>query len=181
MNKSRLEAFTDAIIAVAMTILVLELERPKTDSITGLLESIPQIGISLATFFILATYWVNHHNLFAKIHQIDKSVLWLNTWFLFIIVMVPFFSSWVSVYPNSFVPELSYAILLSVGNLMYFLLTKHLLKINGHMKISDTTIKKSVFTIILNLISIVLGIFITPAIMLISQVIVFLIWIDKND
>lgn len=182
MSKSRLEAFTDAVIAIVMTILVLELARPKSDGLNGLINLLPQLGVYLISFLILAIYWINHHHLFLSIKKINGQILWINIAFLFIISLIPIFSNWVSLYPNSFIPELCYVIIFFIGNALYFLLTRQLLKVNRHLKRSDSTLQKNVISIVINAISIILGYFLTPLMMLFGSLLVFLLWIipSKN-
>ncbi|WP_376713338.1 TMEM175 family protein [Lactococcus petauri] len=117
MSKVRLEAFTDAVIAIIMTILVLELTRPTSDTWNALKEILPHLAVYFISFIILAIYWVNHHHLLQSIQKIDSKVLWINIFFIFILSLVPIFSNWVSLYPNSFIPELCYVLLFSFANL----------------------------------------------------------------
>lgn len=182
MSKTRLEAFTDAIIAIIMTVLVLELVRPDSDSLQSFIDLLPHLGVYLVSFFILAIYWVNHHHLFQSIKKINAKVLWINISFLFVLSLIPIFSNWVSIYPNSFIPELGYVIIFFCGNFIYLLLTRELLKINGHRKTSESTVKKNIISVGLNVISIILGYFIAPVIMLIASALIFSMWVipDKN-
>ncbi|MFC4652423.1 TMEM175 family protein [Lactococcus nasutitermitis] len=182
MTKTRLEAFTDAVIAIIMTILVLELSGPKSDTLESLIELLPHLGVYFISFIILAIYWVNHHHLFQSIKKISGDVLWINILFLFILSLVPVFSNWVSHYPNSFIPELGYVLVFFFANFMYFILTKQLLKVNGHLHSSDSTLKKNILSVVMNIISIALGYFIAPVIMLFGSALVFSMWIipDKK-
>lgn len=182
MSKVRLEAFTDAVIAIIMTILVLELTRPTSDTWNALKEILPHLVVYFISFIILAIYWVNHHHLLQSIQKIDSKVLWINIFFIFILSLVPIFSNWVSLYPNSFIPELCYVLLFSIANLIYYFLTKYLLKINKRIRSDNATLKKNIVSVILNIISIALGYFIAPIIMLIGSVIVFSLWVvpDKK-
>ncbi|MCU5754419.1 TMEM175 family protein [Lactococcus lactis] len=82
MSKTRLEAFTDAVIAIIMTVLVLELVRPDSDSLQSFIALLPHLGVYFVSFFILAIYWVNHHHLFQSIKRINGKVLWINISFL---------------------------------------------------------------------------------------------------
>ena len=177
MSKSRLEAFTDAVIAIIMTILVLELTQPNSNTWESLKELLPHLGVYFISFIILSVYWVNHHHLLQSITRINGRVLWVNILFLFVLSLVPVFSSWVSHYPNSFVPELSYVALFSLANLFYYLLTKELLKINKDRQLYNSTINKNILSVILNLISVIVGYFTAPVIMLLVTAFVFSLWI----
>lgn len=182
MNKSRLEAFTDAVIAIIMTILVLELARPDSDTWESLAKILPHLGVYFISFIMLAVYWVNHHHLLQSINKINGEVLWINMFFLFVLSLMPFVSNWVSHYLNSFVPELCYVILLTLANLTYYLLTRKLLNINKSKVLGTSTIIKNRISLLLNLLSIVLGYFIAPIIMLLMSIFIFSLWIipDKN-
>ncbi len=182
MNESRLEAFTDAVIAIIMTILVLELARPDSDTWESLAKILPHLGVYFISFIMLAVYWVNHHHLLQSINKINGKVLWINMFFLFVLSLMPFVSNWVSHYLNSFVPELCYVILLTLANLTYYLLTRELLNINKSKVLGTSTIIKNRISLLLNLLSIVLGYFIAPIIMLLMSIFIFSLWIipDKN-
>lgn len=182
MNKSRLEAFTDAVIAIIMTILVLELARPDSDTWESLAKILPHLGVYFISFIMLAVYWVNHHHLLQSINKINGKVLWINMFFLFVLSLMPFVSNWVSHYLNSFVPELCYVILLTLANLTYYLLTRELLNINKSKVLGTSTIIKNRISLLLNLLSIVLGYFIAPIIRLLMSIFIFSLWIipDKN-
>lgn len=182
MSKTRLEAFTDAVIAIIMTVLVLELVRPDSDSLQSFIALLPHLGVYFVSFFILDIYWGNHHHLFQSIKRINGKVLWINISFLFVLSLIPIFSNWVSIYPNSFIPEVGYVIIFFFGNFIYLLLTRELLKINGHRKTSETTIRKNILSVVLNIVSILLGYFIAPVIMLVGSALIFSMWVipDKN-
>ena len=182
MSKTRLEAFTDAVIAIIMTVLVLELVRPDSDSLQSFIALLPHLGVYFVSFFILAIYWVNHHHLFQSIKRINGKVLWINISFLFVLSLIPIFSNWLSIYPNSFIPEVGYVIIFFFGNFIYLLLTRELLKSNGHRKTSETTIRKNILSVVLNIVSILLGYFIAPVIMLVGSALIFSMWVipDKN-
>ena len=117
-----------------------------------------------------------------SIKRINGKVLWINISFLFVLSLIPIFSNWVSIYPNSFIPELGYVIIFFFGNFIYLLLTRELLKINGHRKTSETTIRKNILSVVLNIVSILLGYFIAPVIMLVGSALIFSMWVipDKN-
>ncbi|HAV95613.1 MAG TPA: hypothetical protein DCW64_08000, partial [Lactococcus lactis] len=119
---------------------------------------------------------------FQSIKRINGKVLWINISFLFVLSLIPIFSNWVSIYPNSFIPELGYVIIFFLGNFIYLLLTRELLKINGHRKTSETTIRKNILSVVLNIVSILLGYFIAPVIMLVGSALIFSMWVipDKN-
>ena len=95
MNKERLVAFTDAIVAIAATIMVLELHTPITDDWQGLREEWPTFLAYLISFSVIYVVWYNHHNLFAKAEVVTTRTFLLNGLWLFFLTLVPFTTGWV--------------------------------------------------------------------------------------
>ena len=95
MNKGRLEAFTDAVIAIILTILVLELQPPHSGSLASLWQLRGVFAIYLVSFLTLIVYWNNHHHLFQLVERIDWRVMWANSFFMLVVSMFPFATSWV--------------------------------------------------------------------------------------
>ena len=95
MRSARLEAFSDGVIAVIITIMVLELRVPTADGLAGFISIVPRLGIYALSFFMVAIYWVNHHELCRRNESIHYRVLWANLLFLFVLSLVPFFTDYV--------------------------------------------------------------------------------------
>ena len=91
MSSSRLEAFSDGVIAVIITIMVLELHVPHEDGWAGLWSVAPRLGIYLLSFLMVGIYWINHHELIRPAESIDYRVLWSNLIFLFVLSLIPYF------------------------------------------------------------------------------------------
>jgi uncharacterized membrane protein len=91
MTSSRLEAFSDGVIAVIITIMVLELHVPHADGWPGLWSIAPRLAIYLLSFLMVGIYWINHHELVRRAESIDYLVLWSNLIFLFVLSLIPFF------------------------------------------------------------------------------------------
>ncbi|MDN6577408.1 MAG: DUF1211 domain-containing protein, partial [Lactiplantibacillus plantarum] len=94
MNKARLEAFTDAIIAIVLTLLVLDLPRPQTPSVRALFAEWQSIYVYIITFTLLISIWLNHHDLFVQVKKIDRVVFWANSFWLLCQSFIPFMASW---------------------------------------------------------------------------------------
>ena len=92
---ARLEAFSDGVIAVIITIMVLELKVPLQDGIAGLHAVLPTIGLYALSFAFTGVYWVNHHHLVHRTDQADERTLYANLFFLFWLSLLPFFTSYV--------------------------------------------------------------------------------------
>jgi uncharacterized membrane protein len=94
MGKGRIEAFTDGVIAIIVTIMVLELKVPHGTDATALLALWPTFVAYAISFVTIAIYWVNHHQMFHQAKRIDHAVLWANLLWLFFLSLVPFFTAY---------------------------------------------------------------------------------------
>jgi uncharacterized membrane protein len=97
LSPARLEAFSDGVIAVIITIMVLELKVPVQDGLAGVLVVLPTIFLYLLTFVQIGIYWVNHHYLVDEVETVSHSVLWANLVFLFCLSLFPFATDWIGV------------------------------------------------------------------------------------
>lgn len=95
LSPARLEAFSDSVIAVIITILVLELKAPVKDGLAGLREVAPTVFLYLLTFVQIGIYWVNHHYLIDETEEVGHGALWANLIFLFCLSLFPFATEWV--------------------------------------------------------------------------------------
>jgi len=93
---ARLEAFSDGVIAVIITIMVLELKVPLHDGLAGLMAVLPTIGLYALSFAFTGVYWVNHHHLVHRTDQADERTLYANLFFLFWLSLLPFFTEYVA-------------------------------------------------------------------------------------
>src|SRR5215469_821260 len=91
MTSSRLEAFSDGVIAVIITIMVLELHVPHQDGLAGLWSVAPRFGVYVMSFMVVGIYWINHHELLRRTEEVDQKVLWANLVFLFALSVIPYF------------------------------------------------------------------------------------------
>ena len=108
MTKNRLEAFSDGVLAIIITIMILELGQPLGSGIKDLLTLGPTLLGYLLSFFFLAIYWVNHHLAFHDVETINLKVLWCNIIWLFIISFIPFATAWAGKYPSDWAPVTVY-------------------------------------------------------------------------
>src|SRR3954464_477885 len=97
LSPARLEAFSDGVIAVIITILVLELKVPEPSGIAGLLAVVPTVLLYLLTFVQIGIYWVNHHYLVNDTETVSHGILWSNLIFLFSLSLFPFATEWIGV------------------------------------------------------------------------------------
>ena len=96
VSTRRLEALSDGVIAVIITIMVLELHVASAHGLPGLLHVLPRLGIYALSFMLTAVYWVNHHELCRRTESVTYRVLWANLLFLFTLSLVPFFTDYVA-------------------------------------------------------------------------------------
>ena len=108
MEKNRLEAFSDGVLAIIITIMILELKQPVSDGIGDLLALWPTLLAYLLSFFFIAIYWVNHHHMFRLAERINLRILWCNMVWLFVMSFIPFTTAWVGTYPTSWAPLCAY-------------------------------------------------------------------------
>lgn len=94
-STARLEAFSDGVIAVIITIMVLEIKVPHQDGAAGLYALFPILLVYLLSFVFTGIYWINHQHLLRRIHSADHAILYANLWFLFCLSLLPFSTSYV--------------------------------------------------------------------------------------
>jgi uncharacterized membrane protein len=127
MTKSRLEAFSDGVLAIIITIMVLELHAPDGDSLAALRQLIPTfLGYGLSFIFV-GIYWNNHHHLFQAVRVVDGRVLWANLHLLFWLSLVPFATAWMGDSGFSGWPVAFYGTVLLLAGAAYYLLVRTLL------------------------------------------------------
>jgi uncharacterized membrane protein len=97
LGRGRLEAFSDGVIAVIVTIMVLELKVPRPDGVAGLLAVLPTVFLYLLTFVQVGIYWVNHHYLVDEAETVSHGIFWANLMFLFCLSLFPFAMEWIGV------------------------------------------------------------------------------------
>ena len=132
MTKGRLEAFTDAVIAIVMTIMVLDL-RPPAGHSWGDLEHghvLPRLLVYALSFTFLAIYWNNHHHLMHVVERIDGRVLWANMGLLFALSLTPAATAWWGGHTSYKAPVVVYGLVLLLSAIAYFLLTRALLALH---------------------------------------------------
>lgn len=139
MTKGRLEAFSDAVIAISMTIMVLELRPPHGADIVALKPLAPIVISYVLSYVFLGIYWSNHHHLIQGVRHVSGAVLWANLHLLFWLSLVPFVTAWMG--ENSFAsgPVALYGGVLLGAACAYYVLTITLIRANG----LDSTVAKA--------------------------------------
>ncbi len=121
MGKGRLEAFSDAVLAILITIMVLELHAPATAELSALKALVPQLLTYLLSFVYLGIYWNNHHHLLHAATGIDGAVMWANLHLLFWLSLIPFATAWLG-NTGAEAPTAIYGAVLFMAGLAYFVL-----------------------------------------------------------
>lgn len=131
MTKNRMEAFSDGVIAIIITIMVLELRAPHESSPNALIPLIPVLLSYVLSFVFLGIYWSNHHHLLHAVEHVNGGVLWANLHLLFWLSLVPFVTAWMG--ENYFAPWCAafYGIVLLFASIAYFILTRALISVHG--------------------------------------------------
>ena len=131
MTKNRLEAFSDGVIAIIITIMVLELKVPHEASWRGLIPLAPVFLSYLLSFVYIGIYWSNHHHLLQAVKHVDGRVLWANLHLLFWLSLVPFVTGWMG--ENNFAagPVSLYGVVMLFASIAYFILARLLVSLHG--------------------------------------------------
>jgi uncharacterized membrane protein len=131
MRKGRLEAFSDGVIAILITIMVLQLAIPRGSDLAALLPLVPVLLSYLLSFIYLAIYWNNHHHLLQAAERVNGSVLWANMNLLFWLSLVPFATAWMGENHAAAWPVALYGVSLLMPAIAYYILTRALIALHG--------------------------------------------------
>jgi uncharacterized membrane protein len=153
MTKGRLEAFSDGVIAIIITIMVLEAKVPHGDASLAALWPIVPVFVSYAlSFLYLGIYWNNHHHMLHAAPRIDGRVLWANLNLLFWLSLIPFATGWMGENHFATWPSAFYGVVLLLAGIAYFILAQVLVAVNGR----DSALAKAIGRDVKGRISIVL-------------------------
>ena len=128
MHKGRLEAFSDGVIAIIITIMVLELHAPTGVDFEGLRHSLPTLLSYLLSFVFLGIYWNNHHHLFQAAHRVTGGILWANLHLLFWLSLIPFVTSWMGSSGYASLPVAVYGVVLLCCGVAFTIVTQLLIR-----------------------------------------------------
>jgi uncharacterized membrane protein len=131
MGKGRLEAFSDGVIAVIITIMVLEIKVPHGDDLAALGSVAPALAVYVLSFVYVGIYWNNHHHMLHATQRIDGRALWANLHLLFWLSLVPVTTAWVGEHHASSWPTALYGIVLLCAGCAYGLMVLALVACNG--------------------------------------------------
>jgi uncharacterized membrane protein len=127
----RLEAFSDGVLAVIITIMVLELRPPEGTDLRSLLPVLPAVATYALSFIFIGIYWNNHHHMLRASRGMDGRAMWANLHLLFWLSLVPFSTAWLGRNPSAVGPTVLYSVILLLDAIAYSLLQRALLEVNG--------------------------------------------------
>jgi uncharacterized membrane protein len=131
MGKGRLEAFTDGVLAIILTIMVLELNVPSGSDFRALMASMPILLTYALSFVNVGIFWNNHHHMLQTTERVNGMVLWANLALLFWLSLVPFLIRWINDTHFAPVPTASYGVILVMAGISYLLLERTIIACNG--------------------------------------------------
>ena len=132
MGKSRIEAFSDGVLAIIITIMVLELKVPHETTIAALAALWPVVASYVLSFVYLGIYWNNHHHMFHAVKRVSGGVLWANLHLLFWLSLVPFVTAWMGENHFAAVPMAAYGVVMLMAAIAYWILQQTLIRHDGN-------------------------------------------------
>jgi len=179
MSKGRMEAYSDGVLAVIITIMVLEMKSPRGITLAALAPALPVFLSYVLSFVYLGIYWNNHHHLLHATQRVNGATLWANLHLLFWLSLVPFTTAWMGENHFAAWPVAVYGIVLLLAGLAYFVLTRALINLHGRgstLAISIGQDRKGKISIALYAVAIPLA-FVQPWIAGACYVIVAIMWL----
>lgn len=140
MGKERVLAFSDGVIAIIITIMVLELHPPEAPTLSALWQVAPTLLSYVLSFLNVAIYWNNHHHMMHTVHRVNGAILWANMHLLFWLSLVPFTTAWMDETGGAAVPTALYAASFLAPAIAYMLLQRAIISEHGH----DHTLARAV-------------------------------------
>src|SRR5215212_11162567 len=132
MGRGRLEAFSDGVLAIVITIMVLELEVPHGDGLDELSPLVPVFLSYVLSFVYVGIYWNNHHHMLKTATTVTGGILWANLHLLFWLSLFPFATAWMGENHFSAVPTALYGMVLLMAAIAYYLLQRMIIRRDGH-------------------------------------------------
>lgn len=184
MKTNRLEAFSDGVMAIIITIMVLELKPPEELTLHALIPDIPIFVSYLISFVYIGIYWNNHHHLFQITEKVNGKILWANLHLLFWLSLIPFATSWIGENHIEPTPVAVYGFVLLMSGIAYFILQKVIIKHHD----DDFALRKAVgkdykgkLSVVIYIIGVALTL-VNPWLSIICYVFVAIMWIvpDKR-
>ncbi|MCZ4317770.1 TMEM175 family protein [Aequorivita viscosa] len=184
MNSNRLEAFSDGVLAIIITIMVLELKVPHGTEISDLVPLLPVFLSYVLSFIYVGIYWNNHHHMMHAVQKVNGGILWANLHLLFWLSLIPFVTGWIGENNFAELPMALYVGVLLMAAIAYFILQRSILAVQGKDSILNKALGKDlkgkaspiIYTIA------IIGSFLNPWIAGVLYILVALMWLipDKR-
>ena len=131
LETGRLEAFYDAIIAIIVTVLVLELPQPATASLASIWALKTSYFAYLISFLVCANLWQYHHIIYNHVNRINRNIIWQNILLMFVFSLIPYLTIFVANHPNDFIPQALYGLDFIIVDIILYFMAQSLLKVNA--------------------------------------------------
>jgi TMEM175 potassium channel family protein len=179
VSKGRVEAFSDGVLAIIITIMVLELQAPDEPTLAALQPLIPKFLSYILSFIFVGIYWNNHHHLWQAVDRVNGSILWANLHLLFWLSLIPFVTGWMGENHFSTIPVAMYGVVLWLSAMAYYIMVLRLLAYHANDSLLAAALgegKKERISLFLYTAAIPLA-FINPRIALALYVTVAILWL----
>jgi uncharacterized membrane protein len=140
VGKGRLEAFSDGVVAIIITIMVLELRPPHDTDLDALGPLLPVLLSYVLSFVYLGIYWNNHHHMLHSTHRVTGAILWANLHLLFWLSLIPFVTAWMGENPLASIPAALYGVVLLMAAIAYLMLQRQILRAEGPQSVLATAL-----------------------------------------
>jgi uncharacterized membrane protein len=182
MGTGRLEAFSDGVIAIIITIMVLELKVPQGADLASLRELAPVLGSYVLSFIYVAIYWNNHHHLLHACERINGAIMWANMHLLFWLSLVPFVTAWAGDHRDAPLPAALYGVVLLMAGVAYFIMERQMVRENGPQSMVAEALgrdRKAMLSMVGYVVAIVLA-FVSPRLAELIYALVAVMWIAPD-
>lgn len=184
MNKNRLEAFSDGVLAIIITIMILEIKVPIDSSFESLKPLIPIFLSYVLSFVYVGIYWNNHHHLLQTVKKVNGAIMWSNLFLLFWLSLIPFGTKWIGSQRFAIIPTFTYGSILLMCAISYTLLQNSIIKQQGSASVLAKAVEKDFkgkISLASHIIALPLA-FVSPWVSEILFIAVVLLWIipDKR-
>ncbi|KRL75775.1 hypothetical protein FC17_GL002507 [Secundilactobacillus paracollinoides DSM 15502 = JCM 11969] len=153
MNRGRIEAFTDAVLAIILTIMILEFKVPESFQLSAMLAQLPYLISYAIGYLFIGTAWYNHHYMFTQTRHITRDIYWTNNFWMFTTSFLPVATAWVGRGINKQGPEIFYFIVYSAWSFAYVELSRSLIKANeasGHPEVATNIKRMNIYRYLTN-------------------------------
>ena len=179
MGTGRMEAFSDGVIAIIITIMVLELKVPQGADLASLRELAPVLASYVLSFIYVAIYWNNHHHLLHACERINGAIMWANMHLLFWLSLVPFVTAWAGDHRDAPLPAALYGVVLLMAGVAYFIMERQMVRENGPQSMVAEALgrdRKAMLSMVGYVAAIVLA-FVSPRLAELIYALVAVMWI----